>query len=150
MNIEESIILVVDDKPTNLDVLFNVFEQTNYDVLFASDGQTCINIATDEYPNLILLDIMMPGMSGFEVCQHLKAAPRTADGSTILSRAGPVNLADSGRVTVSPSNRPVFGLISDSAKSWTPWRVPQEPVSSRRIESACRNGRAASIMGSCP
>jgi len=77
MSVEESIILVVDDKPTNLDVLFNVFDTTTYDVLFASDGETCIKIATEEHPNLILLDVMMPGMSGFEVCQHLKADART-------------------------------------------------------------------------
>jgi putative two-component system response regulator len=77
MKTDESIILVVDDKPTNLDVLFNIFEQTDYDVLFASDGETCINIAVTEHPNLILLDVMMPGMDGFEVCRRLKADSHT-------------------------------------------------------------------------
>lgn len=72
MNVEESIILVVDDTPTNLDVLFNIFDKTDYDVLFASDGATCLKIAEEEHPNLILLDVMMPGMNGFETCRRLK------------------------------------------------------------------------------
>lgn len=77
MNIEESTILVVDDKPTNLDVLFNVFENTQYDVLFTSDGETCLKIAQEEQPNLILLDVMMPGLNGFETCRRLKAQDLT-------------------------------------------------------------------------
>ena len=77
MNSDESIILVVDDRPTNLEVLFNIFEQTDYDVLFASDGQTCLKIASEEHPNLILLDVMMPGIDGFETCRRLKEQDRT-------------------------------------------------------------------------
>jgi putative two-component system response regulator len=77
MNVAESSILVVDDKPTNLDVLFNVFENTEYDVLFASDGNTCLQIVEDEHPDLILLDIRMPGIDGFETCRRLKANEQT-------------------------------------------------------------------------
>jgi len=77
MNVEESVILVVDDKPSNLDVLFNVFEKTEYDVLFASDGNTCLQIVEDEQPNLILLDVMMPDIDGFETCRRLKANEKT-------------------------------------------------------------------------
>lgn len=77
MNGDESIILVVDDQPTNLDVLFNVFEKTDYDVLFTSDGYSCLQIVEDERPNLLLLDVMMPGMDGFEICRRLKADEKT-------------------------------------------------------------------------
>jgi putative two-component system response regulator len=87
MNIEESIVLVVDDKPTNLDVLFNVFEKTDYDVLFASDGNTCLQIVEDERPNLILLDVMMPDMDGFETCRRLKANEKTRDIPVIFMTA---------------------------------------------------------------
>jgi putative two-component system response regulator len=73
MRLDDSIILVVDDNPTNLDVLFGIFEKTPYDVLFASDGEGCVRIAAGEQPNLILLDVMMPGIDGFETCLRLKA-----------------------------------------------------------------------------
>ncbi len=87
MNVDESIILVVDDKPTNLDVLFNIFEKTPYDVLFASDGNTCLQIVEDEQPNLILLDVMMPGIDGFETCRRLKANKKTQDIPVIFMTA---------------------------------------------------------------
>jgi putative two-component system response regulator len=77
MRIDDAIILVVDDQPTNLDVLFHVFENTQYDVLFAADGRTCLQLVKDERPNLILLDVMMPVLDGFETCRGLKADPLT-------------------------------------------------------------------------
>ena len=77
MNIAEAVILVVDDKPSNLEVLFNIFENTSYDALFASDGSACLQIAAEEQPHLILLDVMMPGIDGFETCRRLKADPAT-------------------------------------------------------------------------
>jgi putative two-component system response regulator len=87
MNVDESTILVVDDKPTNLDVLFNVFENTEYDVLFASDGNACLQLAENERPNLILLDVMMPGIDGFETCQRLKANKNTQNIPVIFMTA---------------------------------------------------------------
>jgi putative two-component system response regulator len=76
-NVDQAIILIVDDKPTNLDILLHVFEHTEYDVLFASDGNACLQLAEDEHPNLILLDVMMPGMDGFETCRRLKTNEQT-------------------------------------------------------------------------
>jgi putative two-component system response regulator len=76
-NVDQAIILVVDDNPMNLDVLLHVFEHTEYDMLFASDGNTCLQLAEDERPNLILLDVMMPGIDGFETCRRLKANEQT-------------------------------------------------------------------------
>jgi len=87
MNVDEPIILVVDDKPTNLDVLFQVFEKTEYDVLFASDGAICLQIVEDERPNLILLDVMMPGIDGFETCRRLKANEETRNIPVIFMTA---------------------------------------------------------------
>ncbi|PID58666.1 two-component system response regulator [candidate division KSB3 bacterium] len=77
MNIAESIILVVDDNPSNLNVLFDIFSSLEYDVLFASDGETCLKLVESEQPDLILLDVMMPGFDGFETCQRLKASEKT-------------------------------------------------------------------------
>ena len=77
MNINESIVLVVDDNPANLNVLFDIFSDMEYDVLFASDGASCLKLVETEWPDLILLDIMMPGIDGFETCRRLKAHEKT-------------------------------------------------------------------------
>lgn len=69
-------ILVVDDEPTNLQVLREVLN-SEYRLQFARDGEKALQLAALELPNLILLDVMMPGMTGLEVCQRLKAAPAT-------------------------------------------------------------------------
>lgn len=70
-------ILVVDDVPENIDVLAGVLRE-NYKVKAATNGERALKIAQSEpVPDLILLDIMMPGMDGYEVCQQLKADERT-------------------------------------------------------------------------
>ncbi len=73
-----STILIVDDNPTNLNVLFDILEQAGFETLFARDGQTAIDRATETDPDLILLDIMMPGLNGFETCELLKKSKCTA------------------------------------------------------------------------
>jgi two-component system cell cycle response regulator len=70
-------ILVVDDQPLNVKLLEAKLTNEYYDVLTASDGPSAIEIATTERPDLILLDVMMPGMDGFEVCRRLRAEPTT-------------------------------------------------------------------------
>lgn len=70
-------ILVVDDEPTNLQLLRQIL-QNQYRLLFAKDGARTLELARQERPDLILLDVMMPGMTGFETCRRLKAEPLTA------------------------------------------------------------------------
>jgi sigma-B regulation protein RsbU (phosphoserine phosphatase) len=65
-------ILLVDDNPTNLQVLYQTLEGTGCKLLVAKDGETALGIAEKALPDLILLDIMMPGIDGFEVCSRLK------------------------------------------------------------------------------
>jgi len=72
-------ILVVDDTPSNVEVLLHFFKKKNFKVLVAESGKKALEIAKSEHPHLILLDIMMPEMSGFETCQRLKAQPQTQD-----------------------------------------------------------------------
>ncbi len=79
MNLNESIVLVVDDNPANLNILFDVFGDMDYDILFASDGESCLKLVEAEWPDLILLDVMMPGIDGFETCRRLKANEQTRD-----------------------------------------------------------------------
>jgi sigma-B regulation protein RsbU (phosphoserine phosphatase) len=66
-------ILLVDDNPTNLQVLFQTLEGADCKLLIAKDGESALSIARKANPDLILLDIMMPGIDGFEVCRRLKA-----------------------------------------------------------------------------
>jgi len=72
-------ILVVDDNPTNLQVLFEMLQTTNYRVAIAKSGKIALERIKRNLPDLILLDVVMPGMDGFELCQRLKSAPRTRD-----------------------------------------------------------------------
>ena len=70
-------LLLVDDEPTNLQLLRQVL-QADYRLLFATDGARALQLAKEQRPDLILLDIMMPGMDGYAVCQSLKSQPLTA------------------------------------------------------------------------
>ena len=72
-------ILLVDDEPANLQVLMETLGGTECKRLIAKNGETALSIARKVIPELILLDIMMPGMDGFEVCRQLKSDPTTAD-----------------------------------------------------------------------
>ena len=71
-------ILVVDDQPTNRTILMRFLAETGYEMLEAGDGFEAVEIATEHDPDLILLDIMMPGRDGFEVCRILKSQEETA------------------------------------------------------------------------
>ena len=77
MTAHRSKILVVDDTEPNLRLVRALLTGAGYEVLTASGGGEGIAAATRENPDLILLDIMMPDLTGFEVCQRLRAAPET-------------------------------------------------------------------------
>ncbi|PHS65547.1 MAG: two-component system response regulator [Thalassobium sp.] len=74
---EHPTLLIVDDEPANLQVLKNILAD-HYRLLFARDGQRALALADSERPDLILLDVMMPEMSGYDVCRQLKATRSTA------------------------------------------------------------------------
>ena len=85
-------LLLVDDNPTNLQVLFQALEQEGYELLIAQSGEEALQIAQDAQPQLILLDINMPGMNGYETCRRLKADPNTKDAVVVfLSARGDVD-----------------------------------------------------------
>jgi sigma-B regulation protein RsbU (phosphoserine phosphatase) len=70
-------ILLVDDQPANLQLLSQTLERLGSKLLFAKNGEAALAIAQKARPDLILLDIMMPGIDGFEVCRRLKENPDT-------------------------------------------------------------------------
>jgi PAS domain S-box-containing protein len=77
-------VLLVDDNPINLQILQKALQGLGYELLLAKDGQSAIDIATIICPSLILLDIMMPGMNGYQVCEALKKNPVTAGVAVIF------------------------------------------------------------------
>ena len=70
-------LLLVDDSSTNNMLIKSYFEEENYTVLTAEDGPTALDILNSEMPDLILLDIMMPGMDGYQVLTKIKSNPVT-------------------------------------------------------------------------
>ena len=72
-------ILVIDDSPTNLEILHDVLGNAGYEVLVEMDGASGIEQVDSNPPDLILLDVMMPKMDGFETCRRLQANPSAKD-----------------------------------------------------------------------
>jgi two-component system sensor histidine kinase/response regulator len=72
-------ILIVDDTPENLKLLRQAIEPEGYHILIATNGEGALKIAGSAHPDLILLDVQMPGLNGFETCTRLKADPNTQD-----------------------------------------------------------------------
>jgi class 3 adenylate cyclase/CheY-like chemotaxis protein len=73
------VILIVDDNPTNLEVLLNALTNAGFEVAVAIDGESAIAQIEYDPPDLVLLDVVMPGIDGFETCKRLKDNPLTKD-----------------------------------------------------------------------
>jgi len=82
-----AVILVVDDNPMNLGVLFDHLNASGFKILIAEDGESAIHQAKFAKPDIILLDIMMPGVDGFEACRNLKKNEETKDIPVIFMTA---------------------------------------------------------------
>ncbi len=80
-------VLLVDDNPNNLQVLYQTLEGKGYKLLIAKNGTDALNIIEKVYPSLVLLDIMMPGMDGYEVCKNIKSQSNLSDISIIFLSA---------------------------------------------------------------
>jgi len=80
-------ILVADDVPANIKLLEAKLSSEYYDVLTARDGYEAIQVAREKKPDLILLDVMMPGMDGFEACKKLKSDAQTVDIPVVMVTA---------------------------------------------------------------
>lgn len=70
-------IMVVDDEESLVELVSAILERENYEVIKAADGQQCLDKLKSVRPDLILLDMMMPGMSGREVCEKIRKNPKT-------------------------------------------------------------------------
>lgn len=83
----EYTVLIVDDVPTNVMLVQAILKKEGYTLLTTDSGPKALRLAQDKHPNLILLDIMMPEMDGYEVLQHLKSNPDTNDIPVIIMSA---------------------------------------------------------------
>lgn len=86
-NLVTGTLLVVDDIPTNLKVLFTYLRNLDFKIRIAQDGEDALKQVDYAKPDLILLDVMMPKMDGFETCRRLKARTETADIPVIFMTA---------------------------------------------------------------
>ena len=76
---QTSRVLIADDNQQNCELLEAYLAGGDYDIVFAADGRQTLDRVAEQAPDLILLDIMMPKLSGYEVCQQLKSDPATRD-----------------------------------------------------------------------
>lgn len=72
-------ILIVDDNPTNLSVIVDYLEESGLNILVSQDGESSLKRAKYAKPGIILLDVLMPGIDGYETCRRLKSEPETQD-----------------------------------------------------------------------
>lgn len=72
-------ILVVDDSPTDRAYLVDMLTQAGYQIVTAENGEEGINKAKSEKPDLVMMDVVMPGMNGFQACRGITSGPETKD-----------------------------------------------------------------------
>ncbi|HWB52987.1 MAG TPA: response regulator [Tepidisphaeraceae bacterium] len=82
-----SVVLIVDDNPQNVELLQAFLESLPVKIVTAGDGQEALEKVEQFNPDLILLDIMMPRMSGFQVCKQIKSDPKTKDIQVLMVTA---------------------------------------------------------------
>ncbi|PKL42064.1 MAG: two-component system response regulator, partial [Candidatus Riflebacteria bacterium HGW-Riflebacteria-2] len=75
---DRPLILIVDDKPGSLQAVAEILGSNGYRLALAESGPAALNFVSEKEPDLILLDIVMPGMDGFEVLRNLKESEKTA------------------------------------------------------------------------
>jgi CheY-like chemotaxis protein len=87
VDLSTATILLVDDNPQNLELMHAFLEELPCHIQTAADGVEAIEMIERRCPNLVILDVMMPRMSGFEVCQKIKSQPSTRNTVVIMVTA---------------------------------------------------------------
>ncbi|HZA27772.1 MAG TPA: response regulator [Actinomycetota bacterium] len=80
-------LLIADDESGIRSLVRMTLQRKQYEILEASDGEEALALARKHHPELVLLDVMMPGLSGFDVCRALKDDPATADATVVMLTA---------------------------------------------------------------
>ena len=135
-------VLIVDDAPANLDLLRNILEPAGCHIFFATSGEMALQVASKSNPDIILLDVMMPGIDGFETCRRLKGIDKLAETPVVFvtAKTDVTDLvkgfsrwkAETGRIRHQASPRPqaVEGL-----------EAPARPVSVLDLDYSLPNTR---------
>src|SRR5579859_2934681 len=147
---QRPLVLVVDDESANLQLMRKLLDQ-DYRLLFAKDGPRALELARAERPDLILLDVMMPEMSGHEACKQLKANPATASIPIIFVTAltdaiDEVTGFEAGAVDY--INKPVSAPILRARVRTHLSLVHLDELRQSRLELVQRLGRAAEYKDS--
>ena len=71
-------ILIVDDSPTILNLIAEMLAQGDHEVLKAMDGEAAVQLTNQQQPDLVLLDVILPRLNGYQVCRQIKSSPETA------------------------------------------------------------------------
>nr|NJM02493.1 response regulator [Desulfobacula sp.] len=89
----KSLIMIIDDEAENIGFLKDLLDQFGFNLMVASNGDEALGLLTDSLPDIILLDVLMPGLDGFEVCRRIKENQRTRDIPVLFMTAmtDPVN-----------------------------------------------------------
>jgi len=93
MTKENPLILVVDDEPHLCNILRRVLELEGYRAITASDGETALRLAEENKPDVILLDLIMPGINGREVCQRVRSLSMESRIIYFTAKADPTDLS---------------------------------------------------------
>ncbi len=112
-------VLVVDDEPANLDVVEGLLKPAGFDVLRAGSGQEGIDMATSEIPNLVLLDLMMPGLTGFDVVEALRGKEATRSIPIMVLTAK--ELTDADKSALNGQVSAIFQRNSVAGTELTAW-----------------------------
>jgi DNA-binding response OmpR family regulator len=80
-------ILIIEDDPSFSRAINHIVQKEGYDVITASNGMTGLRMAKDDNPDLLILDVMLPGLDGFEICNRLRQNPPTANLPIIMLSA---------------------------------------------------------------
>lgn len=138
-------ILVVDDEPDNIELVSQILKDDGYDVIAAENGCDAIEIAVLDSPDLILLDIMMPDMDGYEVCSTLSRKKKTSDIPVIMltAKALPEDLRGAFEVGAHDYIRKPFEEVELITRVQSALKLKQskDELKNRNIELLCLTER---------
>jgi CheY-like chemotaxis protein len=135
---QEITILAVDDQPQNLRLLEAILSPRGYRVVAASSGEEALERLPSSGADLVLLDIVMPAMDGYEVCRRIRADPETAYLPVVMLTASgdqeKLHAIEAGAETSSP-NPSTRASFSPASRRWCESSVTRTPSSARPLSS---------------